>query len=269
MKETFYFQHDYNPTSDPKIVCLLGNYGGLGYGVFWRIIEMLHQEENHKLPKKLYIFEAIAKQMLTDANKIEEIINDCIEKYELLKCDDDYFWSSRVDTNIEKREEKKEKKSIAGKKGMKSRWHSNNNDIEDDNNVITKDNSTITNITKESKVKESKVKESKVKESKVKETKVNNNLPAKADGVNKIFEIFYEINPSINYGNKTSRASAKWLIDKMGQEKAENTAKYAISLHGTKYAPTITTPYMLKEKLSELMAYYKKQNNQDKKIQSL
>ena len=90
MKEVYYFQHDYNPTSDPKIVCLLGEYGGLGYGVYWRIVEMLHQENEHKLPLKQYIYVAIAKQMLTDAKQIEAIIKNCVEVFELFQCDDSF-----------------------------------------------------------------------------------------------------------------------------------------------------------------------------------
>lgn len=117
MKETFYFQHDYNPTSDPKITCLLGNYGGLGYGVFWRIIEMLHQEESHKLPHKKFIYEAIAKQMLANAEQIEAIINSCINDYELLQKDDLYFWSNRVNANISKREELSKIRQKAGRAG--------------------------------------------------------------------------------------------------------------------------------------------------------
>lgn len=116
-KETFYFSHDYNPTNDPKIVCLIGNYGGLGYGVFWRIIEMLHQENNNKLPLKEYIYEAIAKQMLTSAEQIKAIVDDCLIKYELFSADNDFFWSERVIRNIEKRQEISEIRSIAGKSG--------------------------------------------------------------------------------------------------------------------------------------------------------
>jgi len=38
MKKTFYFSHDFEPTSDPKIQALISEYGGLGYGIWWRII---------------------------------------------------------------------------------------------------------------------------------------------------------------------------------------------------------------------------------------
>jgi hypothetical protein len=94
------------------------------------------------------------------------------------------------------------------------------------------------------------------------------NMSPNGDGINKIFDIFYEsINPSINYGNKTSRNATKWLIDKMGLDKTIGLAEYAITLHGVDFAPTITTPFQLKDKLSVLMAYYKK--NKPKEIISI
>ncbi len=79
--------------------------------------------------------------------------------------------------------------------------------------------------------------------------------------VNQIFDLFYEnVNPGINYGNKTTRKAAKWLIDKYGLEVAKKLTKYAISVQGEKYAPTITTPYQLKENLGKLKVYRDKEN---------
>ena len=83
----------------------------------------------------------------------------------------------------------------------------------------------------------------------------------------KILEIFYKtVNPAINFGNKTSRAAAEWLIAKFGFEKTVKTAEYAISVQGKDFAPTITTPYQLKEKLAALMLYYQKQNDKKSTI---
>jgi len=82
-----------------------------------------------------------------------------------------------------------------------------------------------------------------------------------AEPIHKIFDIFYQnLNPTISWGNKTSRKAAQELIDKLGEEKAIRSAEYAVSVQGKKYAPTITTPYQLKEKLAELVIYYKKEN---------
>lgn len=117
MKESYYFSHDYNPTSDPKIQALLGCYGSLGYAIFWRIVEMLHENEDHKLPLKKYLFIAIAKQMLTDAKQVESLLNEMIEDFELFDSDSEFFWSNRVLRNFEKRNEISEKRSISGKIG--------------------------------------------------------------------------------------------------------------------------------------------------------
>jgi len=116
-KDTYYFPHDYEPTSDPKIQALIGEFGASGYGIFWRIIEMLHSEQNHKLPFKKYVFLAIAKQMLTSAEQIQAIIDYCIEPCELFDKDMDYFWSNRVLTNINERAKLSEIRRIAGRAG--------------------------------------------------------------------------------------------------------------------------------------------------------
>jgi len=90
----------------------------------------------------------------------------------------------------------------------------------------------------------------------------NNRQPAVADnGIQQIFDIFYEsINPTINFGNKTQREAAKWLIHKFGLEKTIKFTKYSCSIQGKKYAPIITTPYQLKEKIANLKIYYEQNN---------
>ncbi len=88
---------------------------------------------------------------------------------------------------------------------------------------------------------------------------IQNKLAAKPlDEVNLIINLFQTINPGINYANLTNRKAAEWLISKYGFEKASSTAEYAVMSTGKPYAPTITTPYQLKEKLGSLIAFYKK-----------
>ena len=85
------------------------------------------------------------------------------------------------------------------------------------------------------------------------------------ENINSLLNIFYDqINPSLNYANKTQRAALQWLIDKYGYEKTRQSIEYAISIQGKEYAPTITTPYQLKDKLSALLVYYAKNNNTSK-----
>lgn len=173
MKDTYYFSHDYNPTSDPKIQALIGEHGAVGYGLYWRIVEMLHEEETHKLPCKKYIYLALAKQMLTSVEQVESIIKNCIDTYELFKTDGDFFWSERVMRNINKRTELSNKRSKAGKMSAEMRKNSTN--------VEQVSTSVQQNPTKERKVKENKVNENKekkeIKEKLSKDSKKKNDSP--------------------------------------------------------------------------------------------
>ena len=158
MKDTYYFSHDYNPTSDPKIQALIGEHGAVGYGLYWRIVEMLHEEGTHKLPCKKYIYLALAKQMSTSVEQVEIIVKCCIELCELFVSDNELFWSERVLRNIEKRTEISNKRSEAGKKSAELRKISTN--------VEQVSTSVQQNPTKERKVKENKVNENKEKNNK-------------------------------------------------------------------------------------------------------
>jgi len=77
--------------------------------------------------------------------------------------------------------------------------------------------------------------------------------------IQKMLDTFYEVNPTLNFGNKTVRAAALEMIKKFGAEKAINTAKFATSIQGQKYAPVITTPLELKNNMGKLLAYYKRE----------
>lgn len=151
-KESYYFQHDYEPTSDPKIIALIGEHGAVGYGVFWRIVEMLHSDAEHRLPKKKYIFSAIAKQMLTSVEQISTIVNYATDVCELFISDENYIISERVNRNFNKRNDISTKRSEAGKRSASMR----SNKIEQ---VLTsvQQNSTNANKGKEIKIKRKEV----------------------------------------------------------------------------------------------------------------
>lgn len=120
-KDTFYFSHDYSTTSDPKIQAFLSMFGASGYGVFWRIIEMLHEDQQNKLPLKKYIYTAIGFQLKVDPVEVEKMIHCLIDDCEILKSDDDCFYSERVLNNMEKRKSVIEKRSMAGKRSAEKR----------------------------------------------------------------------------------------------------------------------------------------------------
>lgn len=146
-KETFYFSHDYSCTNDPKIQTLIGKYGASGYGIFWRVVEMLHEDQENKLKLKPYVFHGIASLFNEDPEFISEVIEFAVDVCELFDKGEDYIYSKRVLENLNKRNRIKEARSKAGKKSAELRQQ---------NSTSVQQNSG-----KESKVKESKVKENK------------------------------------------------------------------------------------------------------------
>lgn len=77
-----------------------------------------------------------------------------------------------------------------------------------------------------------------------------------------IIEKFKILNPSFEriYGNKTQRSALERLVKKYGVTKIEGAIKIASLAAGKKYAPSITTPLELEEKLGKLVNYYKREN---------
>lgn len=116
MKETYYFSHDCNARNDVKILKLRRSLGMKGYGIYWALIEMLREEENHKLQLK-YIDE-ISFSLVVDNEDLNSVIHD----FELFVIDDDYFYSDRLIRSMEKYADIKKHKSNAGKKAMNKRW---------------------------------------------------------------------------------------------------------------------------------------------------
>ena len=79
--------------------------------------------------------------------------------------------------------------------------------------------------------------------------------------INAIFNIFYKINPTINWGNKTSRKSAEFMIKKFGFEGVKKMAEQIVAVQGQEYCPVATTPYQMKEKLTQFKIFFDKNNN--------
>lgn len=137
-KDTYYFSHDANALSDPKILAMRCDYGLEGYGLYWAIIEMLRNEATYKLPLNKNTYRAIKIQTGTTID-VEKYVNDCIKEYGnnetengLFNTDGKSFWSASLLRRMEQYETLKEKRSQAGKKAMQNRWGKQN-----DNKVIT------------------------------------------------------------------------------------------------------------------------------------
>jgi len=152
MKDAYYFSHDANARRDPKCSALLSEYGCLGYGVYWGIIEILH-EQGGKIKKFPKLYEGIAHQFYIGVDELTKLIDAMLGDYQLLLQDENYIWSDRVLRNIEERKSKYLNKVEAGRIGG----------IRSGETRKTKQNEAVleANEQKESKVKESKGKERK------------------------------------------------------------------------------------------------------------
>lgn len=150
-KDVYYFPHDYNPTSDPKMLAFIGEFGAVGYGIYWRIVEMLHESAEHTLPLKNYIYSAIAKQMIVDALQVSKIIESCIDDFELFESDEEHFWCNRVLRNVEKRIDLIAKKKKAGDASAAARAAAKAEKEEEERllNIATQSNTCSTGVQQE------------------------------------------------------------------------------------------------------------------------
>ena len=89
-------------------------------------------------------------------------------------------------------------------------------------------------------------------------------MPSIADNINPLLELFKTINPNYEqlFKNKTQRAAMERMTAKFGKEKMENGIKTLPQLFGKKFAPIITTPVQLENKMGELIAFLNKERSQ-------
>lgn len=84
--------------------------------------------------------------------------------------------------------------------------------------------------------------------------------------VNKFINKFKDINPTYEqlFKRKDQRDSMGRLIKKLGEEKLEKTLNLLPIVNITPFAPNITTPKQLEDKLGNLLAWFKKEDNKNK-----
>lgn len=112
MKDTFYFQHDYNARNDPKLQRVLMELGAAGIGVFWCIVEMLYEQGGY-MP--LDDYKSIAFALHVENKLVQSIIND----YDLFQNDNEVFWSQSAIDRLNKRKDIAEKR----KQAAEARWN--------------------------------------------------------------------------------------------------------------------------------------------------
>lgn len=114
MKE--YFSHDHNARHDRKIVALVNKYKSSGYGIFWAVNEMMH-EEGGELELDEITYAALANHLNEDISHIQQVIKDCEAKFLLYCKKDNKLISNRVTRNLTRSKENKSAKSESGRAG--------------------------------------------------------------------------------------------------------------------------------------------------------
>lgn len=116
-KDAYYFSHDSNSKDDPKCVLLIEQLGLEGYGIFWVLIETLREQPNYKYP--IILLPAIARRFNTSTEKVKAVVLN----YQLFKIEnDEFFYSESLNERMLFLEEKRVKRSLAGKAGNEKRW---------------------------------------------------------------------------------------------------------------------------------------------------
>ncbi len=154
MKKTFYFSHDYNARSDPKLIKLRVKYGMEGIGVYWCLIEMLYEQGGEIKTEDI---ETIAFELRIQ----HELLNSIIKDFNLFKINSKNFYSASVKNRLTTQKNITKKRKEAALR----RWKSINKD--DANAMQMQCNSNTNAMQTQCNSNAIKRKESKVKESKV------------------------------------------------------------------------------------------------------
>lgn len=120
-KDAYYFTHDSNAKDDPKCALLIDQLGMEGYGIYWMLIEVLRDQPDYKYP--LALLPSLARKYNTTPQKIEAVVRG----YQLFVVEGGVvFLSESLVRRMNDWDEKKLKRSLAGKKGNEVRWGNRN-----------------------------------------------------------------------------------------------------------------------------------------------
>jgi len=88
--------------------------------------------------------------------------------------------------------------------------------------------------------------------------------------INMVLDEFFNINPTLNYGNNTQRKAAQDLINIFGLDQLIPMIRWYITQTSSPFCPVATTPLAFKNKISEIKIYadkLKTSKNQVSKIE--
>lgn len=108
--------------------------------------------------------------------------------------------------------------------------------------------------------------ESAPKLSEVKRSKVKLISEQDSQHIAEIIQIFKEISPSLNFGNKTQRSACSEMLKKYGYEALIPMCKVVVSVQGKPYAPRASTPHAMWTKIGDFKSYFEAEKSKQNKI---
>lgn len=129
-----YFIHDVNASQDSKILRLLMKHGNIGYGIFWRIIEIMAQSNDGYLSADFNLLGYLLREK-------NELVKSVVCDFGLFEfsTDSKSFTSNRLQRNIISAVEKSEKMRQAGIKSGESRKNKSSTEVQQEFNKCSTD----------------------------------------------------------------------------------------------------------------------------------
>lgn len=125
MKESFYFPHDNNAHNDPKLMTVFMKTWLSWIGLYWILIENMHQQENWMITEEQYTdyINWYSSKENRWTTLVEQLLNIYLTTGLFCKNDEWMIYSKRVLENKDYRENISKKRSEAWKKSWLSRWY--------------------------------------------------------------------------------------------------------------------------------------------------
>ena len=116
-KITNYFSHDANARNDAKIVNLRMALGAEGYGIYFMLLERMREDANYMSVKD---YNMLAFDLRVDTSKVKKVV----EEFGLFVFTEDgkYFYSDTFLRRMNVTDEKRRRRSQAGRRGAEQRW---------------------------------------------------------------------------------------------------------------------------------------------------
>lgn len=143
-------------------------------------------------------------------------------------------------------------------------WYKETVYLEEKKSLKIKDNGSYTELVNETTPKS--LTQVKIGKDRLSKDKIGKETSELSSQVKQLMDIFYKINPTLNWGNKTTRKASEDLIKKFGLAGTLRMAEQIVAVQGQKFAPVCTTPYQMKEKLAQFKIYFDGLKEKDNKF---